>query len=617
MSLLENLSKDDKERIINTIKTRKDFAKNNIYRKNKEAEWNILLQYYHNYKKAESKYKSNIFVPICFEFIETVAPMIYKSLTAVRPYITVIPTEESDIISSMNQEKVIDLQLSRREVNFKEKKLCEIKDSLIFGTAFTKIIPNSIDNYEYPIIDNTDVFNIFVHPRATSIHDAYYLILRYIKTLQHIIENYEVTKKELDEIKENMIEIEIGRWSENKAEDKDPTLLEPTIFEYYGYLKIKEEHNKEIPCIATLVNEKNLIRIEENPMGYNFKPIIRIVDTPMSNQFYGIGLLKPIQKLQEEINTRRNQRNDNLNKMINCMFKILKGGGVDVSQLTFQKPDMPLLMNNPDAIQLLTYPDVTYNLVPEMSMIRNDAVQTDGVFPYLQGQTPTRQETLGGIITLQQAGGIRFSVKVDLTNDMGMSDMGEIIGKYNQKYLSKITIREILGPDSYKFDTIRNRDLIPKGKFDYIAVGSAEEGIANPQLRRLNYLKLFNIILALPPEVENLLPTGEVEIYKINHFNAIKRLLEVFDEKMINKILVKEKKVPQLTPEQLEGLKAAVQSASASLEAEEEPTLGEEKAGIAPPITGIVPKRELRPEEVSAESLGKSLSQRVIRSMLR
>src|SRR5690606_9129781 len=116
---------------------------------------------------------------------------------------------------------------------------------------------------------------------------------------------------------------------------------------------------------------------DDYPFHHGGKPFVAIVDTPVPNEFWGIGTVEAIADLQEELNSWRNLRMDNAKLAVHRMFaasrfaninpRALKWrpGGViwgddlqDVSKVikVIDVPDIDDLVHLGDILEII-YPD--------------------------------------------------------------------------------------------------------------------------------------------------------------------------------------------------------------------------------------------------------------------
>jgi hypothetical protein len=89
-----------------------------------------------------------------------------------------------------------------------------------------------------------------------------------------------------------------------------------------------------------------------------------------------MGLIEPVISLQNELNTVRRQRLDNVNLMINRMWKVLSTADVDMDKLTAQ-PGGIVLTDNMEAIDVSA--GAGYRAVKRTRTLKNRAgyVQRD------------------------------------------------------------------------------------------------------------------------------------------------------------------------------------------------------------------------------------------------
>jgi hypothetical protein len=88
-------------------------------------------------------------------------------------------------------------------------------------------------------------------------------------------------------------------------------------------------------------------------------------------EWYGIGLIEPVIPLQHELNTIRRQRLDNINLILNRMWKVSTLADVDLDTL-ISAPNNVVLTDDMDAVEAVVTPDVTPSAYNDASLIQAD-----------------------------------------------------------------------------------------------------------------------------------------------------------------------------------------------------------------------------------------------------
>ena len=65
--------------------------------------------------------------------------------------------------------------------------------------------------------------------------------------------------------------------------------------------------------VVTIANRAVIIREAKNPFYHGKKPFVHIINNVVPHEFYGLGEVEPLERLQHELNAKRNQRLDAVN----------------------------------------------------------------------------------------------------------------------------------------------------------------------------------------------------------------------------------------------------------------------------------------------------------------
>lgn len=118
-----------------------------------------------------------------------------------------------------------------------------------------------------------------------------------------------------------------------------------------------------------------LIKAIPNPFDHQERPLIRSVLFNVPKEWYGIGMIEPVIPLQHELNTIRNQRLDNINLILNNMWKVNSLADVDLDALV-ASPNGIILTDDMSAVEALMRPDVTASAYNDASVIQQDIENT-------------------------------------------------------------------------------------------------------------------------------------------------------------------------------------------------------------------------------------------------
>lgn len=535
--------------ILNKVIT--DFETARLARAPYEERWLRWYKLYRSYTEKKDT-GANLFIPYTFSIVETVLPRLIATIFASRPYIGVLPVNQTSVETAKMHELLLDYQLTQR-INTIEVASMWIKEALMYGTSFLKTMwryetrwikqPSSSMNlfgvpvgneleeietviYDDPDVVHVDLWDLFIDPEATSIDDAEYVIHRVYRTKEYLkkqaaaglytnLEGIESTYTTSDS--EISADERLGAVGLSRTKKQDDRI---ELLEYWTDDRV-----------IVVANRSQIIRNEENPYWHCKKPFIRIVDHPVPHELYGIGEIEPIEYLQYELNDTRNQRMDNVNLIINRMWKVLRSSEINPEQLV-SRPGGVIAVDDMDEIEPLTVEDVTASAYAEEVEIKRDIDRTMGVYNYARGETTDRRETATTASILSNAANERFEMKVRLMEDMGLRRLGLMLIQLNQQYIDRERVIRIVGEDGVYFQTVTPEDIT--GEFDVMPIGSTVEPIVNKDTRLAQLLNLYSNIKDSP---------------YIDQAAFLKRVLEVADIKDTERLIVRQ---PQQTQAEFE-----------------------------------------------------------------
>lgn len=513
------------------------FTHSLTWRQPYKEKWDRFYKLYRSHLSDTSyPWQSNIFVPYSFSTVETVAPRMVAS----RPQIDIMPREPNDIPYAKMMSKLIDFQWD--EMNMDIVLPDAVKEMLIYGTAIYKVYWKS-DEYtttqrvnvddefpelgvvegevdilqERPVIEPVDIYDFFFDPRGTTIDDCRWVAHRMYRTIEHLqemqkngiykninlLEQAQLVRMD-DEKDQRRATVGVSIPEELERMEGEKRVVE--LIEYW-----------EDDRVVTVANRDVVIRDEENPYRHGKKPFIKIVDQSVPHEFYGIGEIEPIETLQYELNSRRNQRLDNVTLALNRMWIVENGAGVDEDELISDAGGV-VHTNKLSGIEQLVMPDVTSSSYKEETEVKADIQQTTGVSDFTRGigSDSLANDTATGISLIQEAGNARFRLK--LRNiEGGIQRMGEMMVSLNDQFVSEEKVIRIVGDSGTEWETLKPQDL--RGNFDV----KVEAGSTLPSNEAVNKKQVMDAyqLFAGDPEVnqkelkrmvlEAVLPMGNLD----------------------------------------------------------------------------------------------------------
>jgi len=143
------------------------------------------------------------------------------------------------------------------------------------------------------------------------------------------------------------------------------------LIEVWGYWDLDGD-GKDEPCQVVIANRQVVVRAVPNPFDHQEIPLVKVNFCKVPLEWYGIGLVEPVLSLQNETNLVRRQRLDNVNLLINQMYKVLSTDtSIDIDKLA-SSPSGVVLVDDMNNVQPLTRGDVTNTAYADAQAIQQD-----------------------------------------------------------------------------------------------------------------------------------------------------------------------------------------------------------------------------------------------------
>lgn len=513
------------------------------------TKFKAFYKQYRSYIDAENRAKdrSNLYIPYTYNIIETVTPKLVLAMFGSRPYVQTMPLgvdnpQRTERSKKMN--KLLDYQFQQK-IKLVPLASDIVKTAAIYGTAITKQswnfkvgkavtrrpsikTPGTYDDVlvervlaDDPYVTLIPLLDFFFDPSGTTIDECRYCMHRYYEDLHELKSKSDLSGG----IYRNLDKLE-------NTESPTGTLASSDMLNEIG-LGGGAGNNKQKGIeiweywtddwVVKVANQKVVIYSEMNPYFHMKKPFAKWVDTSVPNEFYGIGEVESIESLQNELNTTRNQRIDNVSFVLNKMWKVRRGTNLDTTQLV-SRPAGFIEVDEMDDVEEIKFTDVTGSSYQEESVIKMDIDRTTGVHDTERGSSPTRRETATTMNILANAGAERFKLKTIISEYGGLYDMTNQIIALNQQYIDREKELVLLGDDGVlDSDTISPEEI--QGGWTILAIGSAIEPIVNKEQRQTQLVQLYNIVQARQD---------------INHVELLRTIFESFDIKNIDKLFMQQ-----------------------------------------------------------------------------
>lgn len=364
---------------------------------------------------------NRVFVPRGWEQVEKLAPRI----TAHDPKWDIIP-------GTPNAVRFIEhvsawLGYIWEDNMLRTQARCMAKGSLTYGTSFVKLYMDQktkkelststerdeetgeLVEYEeeveissLPSFEFVDIFQIDVDPRYGSIEAApgivhtdeqgtymdlrrdaeelNYFNLDKLKEMSALAAAAQATGDHTAQQKLTTRDIPSEMGSSQHGEQKENEggidLHSLTVREYWGRFSPTGEIDDEEEYVITTVNDTVVIRCERNPFATDdnqdgLRPFEYCVDHDVPGELYGIGEIEPTETLQIAMNKVRNHRLDNVDLVLNRMWKYDRNAGINPKHLR-SFPGNTIPMDDVNGLQPVDTPDVTASSYAEEDRLDRD-----------------------------------------------------------------------------------------------------------------------------------------------------------------------------------------------------------------------------------------------------
>jgi hypothetical protein len=254
--------------------------------------------------------------------------------------------------------------------------------------------------------------------------------------------------------------------------------------------------------VITVMDQRFILRVAENPYIHGQKPYIRTVDHLDPHCFWGIGEVEALEGLQDLMNALVNARIDNVKLLLNAMFIMDPDAVQDLRDLQI-RPGGVIRVRSKDGLpvkeflQRLDLGDVTASSFEETGEAERLMEKISGVNGYTSGGETTEgmNQTATGAAIISDQGNSRFSHKVRMAEITGYRRLAHQFGTLLQQYMpDEMTVR-IQGPNGkFSFKPLTPESIA--GGFDFDI--EAESTTTTDTIRKDQSMSLFQTLAGVP-----------------------------------------------------------------------------------------------------------------------
>ena len=543
------------------------------YRASFDKDWDRWYRLYagQHWDGPRPEWRSDATVNFIFSTIETILPI----MTDQSPQINVVAASDhsmknADIIGECVKRVWVDndMDLALPEI---------IKNTLKYGTGIVKVWwdPSAKDHAGDVAISNVDPRHFFPSPGAKSLKDAHYIVFAANIPVSNV-------QRDFPDLAEK---ITPGVWDEELTVNKTITSQRGSDGPQMGPVMNtagtgSTEFNKNPDgrdgfmsrdklCTfielwsrdssgqtwCTMMANGVLLKHWKNPFHHNKFPFVRFIDYPIPSNFWGMGEIQQLEKLQMSINQRRAQTYDILRLTANPPFVADADSGINPKAMT-NRPATIIYKNRGSEVSWLTPPQLPSALFTLQELDKQDFDSISGVHDVTQGRRPVGIEAASAITELQEAAQTRIRQKVRQMEG-GLRNVGRLIVALIQQFYDDKRVIRIVGQFGTKpqFITMNQESVGPDGtpfKVNDPSIGEYEIEI------------------------------GVGSTMPVNRTRRAEQMIELFQLGIVDKRAVLEN--AGLPPEQYEKILARMEQAEAQILAAEtgQPPQGGQAPGGAP-----------------------------------
>lgn len=538
----------------------------------------------------EQKGRSNLHIPLAYEMIDTLRSRIHQAFVKTRPYVDFAPVPSASQLGwftnpeyvefAEHQAKLgaalVDTQLEKND--WEAVFYNYLTSLLIFPAAILSVgwrfeqkrvrrrvpvttgltvdpLGQIIPRIEMQVIEqletawddneitNVDFSDFWIDPKGTDIDNARFCFQREM-----------VTRGQLEELQEVLSQTQSGdvfRLDWDKLKETSDAWATEGRFERMSAVGVSVDsgsgdwpdgskrgelyellHYWEDDRHAIIVNRSQLAFDGMNPYWrHSKKPYVFQSWEPLPNEPYGLSAMDIIRHLNEELNTNRNQRIDNVSLVLNRMWLVRREADIDDSEL-ISRPHGVIRVDNIDRdIRELTMTDVTASSYNDEVIIRRDAENALGTPAIVRGAGSQETQTATEATIRNASAGIRFDVKIVLFDTLGLKRLAELMDLNNQQFVTMPRAVKVFGEDeAFAWKLIQPGEII--GEHEYRPGSSAVDPATNKEVRRAQLTQALEIIL-------------KTQIPYVDLYELVRAWLETFDIRSTERILLPREVVEQ------------------------------------------------------------------------
>jgi len=336
-------------------------------------------------------------------------------------------------------------------------------------------------------------------------------------------------------------------------------------YEVGSGVKIK---GKESDAIVHIGNYHAMLKIQKNT--YGFKPFFDIGCYRHPELYWDMGIIRLGKAVQEQYNTLANTRYQGALQQVAPMLQVRYDADIDPEALIWKPFGLvPVEEMNTD-VQPLVVPDTQSQIFREQEDFFKSTIEDmTGMYRYNMGETPTRQENVGTIYSLQQMGEARTKLLLMTMDYQGFQPLLRYFMLLNTWHLSDDFEARINTNQGDAFTPMFPGDLHPE--YDFTVRYTSMEPALGKQFKAQQLIQYAQMWQQSP---------------YLQHYEFMKAIMEMMDFHATDKFL----KTPQQVQQEQQAMMqaAALQQTQAASIQNELATKSDERAMMRDLAKGIM-----------------------------
>jgi len=450
-------------------------------------------------EQDKEEWEANYFVPYTFEIIKAVYPRLYYSLFGEDKWITATPNSEEEVGKSQAMTTWILRFLEA--VGMKKKSKQIIKAALIYPNVVVKEFFDK--NTKLPNFKLIDYFDYWQDISYSTIEDAPDRIVRKVLNGSQVktrFNNGYYSHKDVNSVLESSMDTDIadlqatalGYFLDNSYEktvaqtDKEKKNLGLyEVLEYYGLYDIDGDGINE-DVIFTIINRRFLVRITKNE---NNRPPFVLFQTDIEPiGFYPKSYVRALKPAQKTLNDIVDNRFDNLNLILNKMFKVRRNTYLDFDEL-FAAPGQTVVVDEMEDVQEFRISNIISDSYKQEELTRRDMDTMSGMFNMAGIGSDTA--TMGQIYTNEAM--TRYREPLDLLAESFIKLIKDLL-ILAKDYADEITMLRVKSIDESTIFDLTKEDI----RNDYSLKINFKTFMPNKQKVVQDLVMLLNVVGQLP-----------------------------------------------------------------------------------------------------------------------